>query len=178
MPKILEKVNNKKIILFSVVFVMLLGIGFCIVYAYPRNINCSYDGIKYQAGSNENVESVKVYVEGKLRKRLFNKGNEFSGKVIMDDIHFDYLVSSLKFDNKGLGLLEYRQSSNMNLYGNMLISGMFKNITIQIFEKDNGGNSWDSTAGWLISAPCNNREEAVVVSNVLIKRLNKEAIIK
>jgi hypothetical protein len=178
MPKLLGKLNNKNIILFSTAFIILLGIGFCIIYTYPRNINCNYQGIKYQAGSTQSVKSVQIYVDGKLRKRLFNRGNEFSGKVIIDDIDFDYLVSSLKFDNKGLGLLEYHQSINMNLYGNMLISGMFKNITIQIFEKETGGNSWDSTDGWLISAPCNTREKAAVISNVLIKRLNKEVIIK
>lgn len=46
-------------------------------------------------------------------------------------------------------------------------------MILVLFEKDNGGNSWDSTDGWLISVPCNNREEAVVISNVLIKRLTK-----
>lgn len=64
-------------------------------------------------------------------------------------------------------------------YGMIFIGGMFEKLTIEIDEPDgSGGYSWSGKNGWMISAPCNNRAEAVEVSNMLIQKLHKDLVIK
>jgi hypothetical protein len=59
------------------------------------------------------------------------------------------------------------------------ISDKFDKLTIEILEsKQNGGYSFSYRNGWLISAPCNSRKEAIEISNALLKRLYKGVVIE
>jgi len=176
--KLTQKLNNKNAILFSTVFILLLVLAASILYIYPRNISVNYDGIKYQSGSTDNGTSVNIEIEGNLRKKLFNKGSKFYGKIIIDDKTFEYAEWPLYLDNKNVGLLEYREADNMKTFGQIITTNSFETFTLEVFKTQNGGYSWNSGDGWLISAPANNRNEAVEISNVLLKTLHAETVIK
>jgi len=166
--------RKKKIIRFLMFSAIIAVLSFCIYYSCPRNININYNGVKYQTGNQDTYENVKVNVEGKLRKKLFSGKAEFNGKIILNDKQFDYSAFPLDLDNKGSGILEYKKSDDPIIYGSIVISGSFENMAVMIYE--NGG--WSSKDGWVISAPCNNREEAAAASNLLFKRLNPGLNIK
>ena len=66
-----------------------------------------------------------------------------------------------------------------NFTGDLFISDMFREISIDILEpNDNGGQSFSYNDGWIIAAPCNIRSEAVEISNKLIQKLHKDVLIK
>lgn len=176
--KLTLELNRKNVILFSTVLILLLVLGASILYIYPRNIGVNYNGIKYQAKSTDSATSVNIKIEGNLRKKLFNKGSKFYGKIIIDNITFEYTEWPLYFDKRNVGLLEYREADNMKTFGQIITSNSFKTFTLEVFKTQNGGYSWNSGDGWLISAPANNRNEAVEISNVLLKKLHAETVIK
>jgi len=176
--KLTQKPNSKNIILFSTIFILLLVLGASILYIYPRNISVNYNGIKYQCGSTDNSTSVNIKIEGSLRKKLFGKSSKFYGKIIIDDINFEYTEWPLYLDKKNVGLLEYREADNMKTFGQVITSNSFKTFTLEVFKTQKGGYSWNSGDGWLISAPANNRNKAVEISNVLLKKLHPETVIK
>jgi len=67
----------------------------------------------------------------------------------------------------------------LKYYGMIYIEGMFEKLTIQIHERDSYGvYSWSGENGWIVSAPSNNRAEAVDVSNELMGKLYKGMVIK
>lgn len=164
-------INNLRFPVFLIIAAIL---SLCIYYSWPRNININYDGVKYQAGNQNTCENVKINVEGKLRKKLFSGEAEFNGKIIADGINLDYSNYPLTFTNKGLGVLDSIKSGNFITYGSIIISNTFDNMTIMIYK--NG--EWSSEDGWLISAPCSNREEAAAMSDLLFKRQHPDVNIK
>lgn len=167
-------VSNPRFLIFTVIIAVL---SLCIYYSWPRNININYDGVKYQAGNQNTYENVKVNVEGKLRKKLFSGEAEFNGKIIMDGTTLDYSKYPnypLTFNSKGAGTLNYIKSGKTIAYGSIVISDSFKDMAVMIYEND----GWSSQDGWVIFAPCSNREEAAAASNILFKRLNPDVTIK
>jgi hypothetical protein len=154
-----------------------LSIIFCVYSIYPKKIHTSLTGIKFKAQNTQAAESVNIEIDGELTKRMFKNNSEFSGKIVINGKAFEYLDNSLKLDKNGMGVMDYNDSGNMNIYGNIFVNERFKEITIEIYNKKNGGYSWSSSGGDLITAPCSNRDEAVTISNDLIQKVNDSIVI-
>ena len=69
--------------------------------------------------------------------------------------------------------------SSAGQYGMIFIESVFEKLTIEVDEPDeHGGYSWSGKNGWMISAPCSNRIEAIKISNELIQKLNKDLFVR
>jgi hypothetical protein len=149
-----------------------LSIVFCVYSIYPKKIHTSLTGIKFKAQNTQAADSVNIEIDGELTKRLFKNSSEFSGKIVINGKAFEYLDDSLKLDKNGMGVIDYNDSGNMNIYGNIFVNERFKEIAIEVYKKDNKGYSWSSSEGELIAVPCSNRDEAVRISNELLQKVD------
>ena len=82
----------------------------------------------------------------------------------------------MRFDrfNRGLLFCFDDNVGDYTSYGDMYINQMMKEFTICILEEDKqnkGGKTWTPIDGLMVSAPANNRAEALEISNKLMKAL-------
>ena len=140
-----------------------------IVYFLPRKLNKVYNGVRYRLGNSEEVEDVELSIDGYLSKGLF-KGDKFEGTITIGDEKLSKL--DMRFDKRGTTVLFYYDDSSGDYaaYGTIFTNDLKKEFTITILEKDNqeGQKLWSGKDGLMISAPANNREEALALSNKLM----------
>ena len=160
-------------ILFMFIAVMFLTTWLYMSYTRPIDIQYRYSGIKYHIGDLQSAEPINIEIKGKFVKELFGNYGEFDGTI---------KVGEKIFADRPIGFNKYKMGSLVSSegqYGMIFIGGMFKKLTIEIDEPNKyGGYSWNWKNGWMISAPCSNRTEAIKISNELIQKLNKGLVVR
>lgn len=173
-------VQTDKGIIFLLIVIIFISTWSYMAYTKPivTDIEYSYNGIKYQAGNLDYTEPVSIEINGIYTKMRSSGDIIFKGDIIVNG------EMSVGYGNDG-GEYSFNSESNHNVIkwdyftGDLFISDMFREISIDILESNgNGGQSFSYNDGWIISAPCNNRSEAVEISNKLIQKLHKNVLIK
>lgn len=160
---------SSKVIITTLAVTLCLYTWIYISYNKPEYIDNKYNGIKYQAGTPQSVEPINIEIKGEYVKELFVKEVEFFGTIKIGEREF--ICDPIKFNRDKMGELRG--------YGMIYISDKFEKLTIEILEPTkNGGYHFSYRNGWLISAPCTNRKEAITVSNELIQRQHKGLVIE
>ncbi|HQA08467.1 MAG TPA: hypothetical protein PKW25_10380, partial [Syntrophomonadaceae bacterium] len=141
---------------------------FYISYTSPGDIYYNQTGILYQQGNPAVTETINIIIEGKYRKSLFGNEDEFVGTIDLGDE--TVLNCHLKFNQNHKAALENiaDPGTSQNTYGLIYIDSVFQELTVIRFKQDpKGAYHWDE---WYISAPCTSREEAVQISNRLMRK--------
>jgi hypothetical protein len=160
------RLKNKLIIL---VIILLFVIG--LVYIFPQKINKEYSGIQYRIGNESNEESIVIHMNGYITRGLL-QGDRFEGSITIEEKELPKL--DMRFSDDGGALLLYydEASGDYSSYGQMYMDNSREKISISIFEpngQEKGKKSWSSKDGLVISAPANNINEAVEITNELVK---------
>lgn len=165
---------KSKIRIIAIIFTVILIV--IVFYTYPRQINKSLEGIVYRNGSENNnyEEKVDIKINGTLRYNLL--GNKvFKGAIKING------KDTFKFSGEQLNIVFlpllgtnvgelHNFYSDIFVYGFIYINGEFDQLTIQKIEKySNGEVGWKVENGLMISAPATNRNEAVRISNEILK---------
>ena len=165
---------KSKIRIIAIIFTVILIV--IVFYTYPRQINKSLEGIVYRNGSENNnyEEKVDIKINGTLRYNLL--GNKvFKGAIKING------KDTFKFNGEQLNIVFlpllganvgelHHFYSDIFVYGYIYINGEFDQLTIQKVEKySNGEVGWKVENGLMISAPATNRNEAVRISNEILK---------
>lgn len=163
------------IILISITLFMIYVYRYNKEYNYGYKIYHNYEGIKYQSNKMDSAVPVNIIIDGIYKKKYGSKDYMFQGDIIING------EPSHSSGQNEFVFNEYNMSSleNDSFRGMFYISGMMQEITIKIFEpNDMGGHSFSHGDGWLISAPSNNREEAVKLSIKLIGEGQANSLIR
>lgn len=150
-------------------------------YTLPKEINQSFDGILYGLGEKKNSVNgkVKISVQGKMRNKIFNQVR-FKGTIdikgeVPPFVKIDKKEIEIVFNDDYNGLIILNDYSNwldFTTYGTLYESDDFSKLTILVFEKESkGSNGWSAGDGVMISAPAKSREEALSISNHLMKKI-------
>ena len=167
--RIIDFLLSDKVIIITLIVSISLFTWFWISYDQSRDVEYKYNGIKYLAGNLQSAEPINIEIKGKYVKQLFVENVDFYGTIKVGENAYNY--NPITFNKYKMGSLEP--------YGMIYISDGFEKLTIEILEPNQyGGRSFSYRNGWLISAPCNDRKEAVEVSNALIQRLYKGLVIE
>lgn len=147
---------------------VILLISFCAIYFYPRSILKEYSGILYKLDDTNYFQDVKISINGNISKSLF-KGDQFEGTIYVGDKKLPKI--RMRFDASGRANLYYFEESigEFRAYGDLISKDMKQEFTIIVFKKENGGSSWSSKDGYMISAPADSRNEALEISNKLLE---------
>lgn len=167
-------------ILFMFVVVVFLTTWLYMSYTRPIDIHYRYSGIKYQAGNLQGSEPISFEIKGKYERKWFEKPELFEGQIIIDckalyGVNGDGSESNkYAFNNEKMGSIQ-----GDGFKGSIYNNDNMKEILIEIHEIDSkGSESFSYKNGWLISAPCNSRKEAVEISNMMIQKFYKDVVIK
>lgn len=158
--------SKKSIIRYIIVIMILLVFAFY-TYNYSnsnfkgKKISRSLDGIKYQLEDDAIYDIVKVEIHGSYKSRNKDSAYSFEGDIIIDGE--SCLEKEFLFDDQN--------NSHFNtdsIRGIFYVSAGMEEITMEIFEPDNNGNyKFSYDRGTIISAPCENKEEAVSITSKL-----------
>lgn len=80
----------------------------------------------------------------------------------------------MEFSNRDDAFVQYYDESlgEYRVYGNMISRNIKDSFTINVWGAVNsGGNTWSSNNGLMVSGPANNRNEALDISNKLMKSI-------
>lgn len=172
--------KKKIIIVLSIVSVLVLSLIALILYLYPKSYSFRVEGIKYQLGieNKDFVKPVTIDLKGTLEKSI--TGIEtFKGTIAIEGESITTANESreleIDFDTRGGGLMYYFQNEwnpPLLIYGTMFIGKDLSEFTITVWIRDepnSGSGSWSGGDGFMISAPAHNRDEALAISNRLMK---------
>lgn len=165
------------------IFVITVILIIIYAYKYNQNYNLEYkidythDAIKYQL-NNINLETpLEIIIKGIYKKDHSTNHYIFKGDIIIDDEYFH--GSGTDGNTYAFSKYNHTEIESESFRGTLFMNDMMSEITIQILEaNNNGGYTFRDTDGWLISAPCNTRSEAISISNKLIRKLYKDINIK
>lgn len=157
--------NYKKFVCY-IIFIALVT-----TYFYPRKVTIEHDGVIYRLGNSNYSEDIKVSINGYISKRVF-KGDKFQGFINVGDKRLSKI--NMTFDNFGRGILFCYDESigEFKSYGDLISDNMKEEFTIIVLdenEQKNRGSSWSSEDGLMISAPAKDRNDALNISNKLMK---------
>ncbi|MCM3630564.1 hypothetical protein M3194_24840 [Paenibacillus glycanilyticus] len=190
---------KKWIISFSLI-VFIIGAAWVIYLKYPRTIDLELIGVKYQLGSEgakSATEPATVVIKGKLHKslkgeRVFKGYITIVGEVI--PVPKDQRKLAIHFSSDGWGVMNYpygifdkygEQGSRAKpgIYQSHIIFANkdFRQVTLllktpdQQSEYENGDSQsvWNAENGKMLSAPATTREEALTLSNKLMREFLK-----
>jgi hypothetical protein len=161
--------------LLIVMGVMLLAAGAIVVYTFPRHVAVSLTGVKYALGTEPNqVVPVAIQIHGTVRKSLTGS-QTFQGTVgvlgaSVPNPDNDRPVE-IRFDANGGGYIVYGYDEHgspvTRAYGVLFTNNNFSKLTIGEFRP---GTGWAAANGLTISAPADDRAQAVKISSELMKR--------
>lgn len=159
--------KSKKIMWMAGVALLII---LCIYSYYPRRIHNEYNGLMYRIGDRNYTENIKIMINGYFSKG-FLKGDRFQGTITIGEKLLSKI--DMRFDDINRGHLFSYEEGDYADYGTMFISKRMEKLTIGVYKdhNDKGGKTWSTREGLMISAPALNREEAVQLSNILMKNM-------
>ncbi|WP_422657448.1 hypothetical protein ACK8P5_17005 [Paenibacillus sp. EC2-1] len=159
---------------------LIAAISFAVWYIIPREIHRSLDGIKYRLGeeNREFEELITVNIDGRMNRNW--KGERiFTGSILVEgeeiSVPPDQRELEVRFPkNSYHQLIIYHGIHNSSIYqfpyGDLFTNEDLSELTITRFEETPSGiKGWDSEDGLMISAPAEDRAEALEISNRYFK---------
>lgn len=151
----------------------------------PFKINKTFEGIYFDFDNVELVEPVNVSINGTLAKDLFYRPKTFEGTISIDFNVFEitepltfsdndysssknYFILNLDYENITGWKLNSDYLSNhfgQRAYWIIYTDITFSNFSIVAMAPDKDGGF--ASASEIITAPCNNREDAVKITQKL-----------
>ena len=167
--------NRNKRILYVII---LSALVFYIYYSLPQKFQSEINGFEYRLDDKNYKNEVSISIEGWYTRKLFSS-DSYQGSMIIGDTKLTQLDFYITKDGEVL-MGEKEKTLEYESFGTIYSTGKFEEFTICVYEKDeNGGGTWNSEDGFMISAPSENREIALALSNKLMKKaLDYRTILK
>lgn len=167
--------------------ISLLGLGvfltalFAGIWLYlPRDVAVNMEGVKYRLGSENalEVEPATIQIEGTYRRtlngqRLFRGTLELEGDIL--PVPKEQMTNRTFIARKGEGfLIVYHWFENgigkSYSLGTLYADDDFRQITLTLFEQeqDSKSGSWSGGDGLMLTAPAQDRTEALRLANKLM----------
>jgi hypothetical protein len=171
--------TNIRALLVICIIVCLVLFG---IYKFNQSykIHYTYHGIKFQSYDLNYAKSLNIEINGIYKKGYFSQSDLFDGQIIIDgDMCYGILGDGTRSNKYAFNKEKVSIIESDNFKGSIFIGDMMREITIEINEPNiTGGASFSYMNGWIISAPCENREQAVYISNKLVQNIYKDVLIK
>ncbi len=167
---------KKKTVAILSSIVIICVITLMLIIHLPRNIQREFLGVQIKAGkeNSETLEYVSLYFDGRFQKAFLTQAS-FVGYVVLES-NGDVAEGevNIRFHPELGGHLVFysTDSSVQNNIGSIFIDSNFKQVTITVaepVEEDLNKTHWSSSDGLIICAPASTREEAIIISNDLMK---------
>jgi len=169
----------KRVILIGALLLFAAAAVGLVYWFYPQTVDFEARGMKFRLGAEAAVEErpLKVSIQGKIY-RNFKGERTFKGTVELEGE--DIPVPE---DQRTVELKRYRsfnayaltypfiENGKPRIYsqGTLFVNDDFSKIAIALIEHEADQGHWGADDGLMIAAPALNREEAVVLSNEVMR---------
>lgn len=166
-----KEIEMKRKILIGSIVLILVTITILFI---PNKIEKSIDGVFYKMGienTQGNYKNINISISGNYR-RGFPYHHSFRGTIAISDLYLNDSVD-IVFDKSNKAYLTKTQYNSIlnrvetKTFGIIFIDKGFKNLSINVLSEESGG--WNSESGTIISAPAKTKDEAIVISEKLLK---------
>lgn len=177
---LIKNAKYKNITVLVTIFIIGMLIVVCYKYSQPSEIDYTYQGIKYQIGNLNSDIPLNIKIKGAYKKGYWGNPDLFEGQIIIDG----KTLYGVNGDGSGSNKYAFNNEKMSSIQGDgfkgiIYNNNKMKEILIEVNELDSKGNErFSYLNGWLISAPCQNRKQAIYISNKIIQAIHKEVLIK
>lgn len=177
----MSKALNYILINFRIIIVLIILLALILLsgyeYSQEYQIQYIYDGIKFQTNNLESAIPINIKVNGIFLKGNFGYTNQFEGEIIIDGkMCYAQDVRGAKSNKYSFSKQKMSRIESDSFKGSIFIGDKMSEITITIDEPNSTVFSFMN--GWMISAPCESRNQAIDISNKLIQKLHKDVLIE
>ena len=139
-------------------------------YRTPKLVKVEYQGIYYQLGNQNTEEEIPVIFDGYLTRGLWLE-DSFQGTITVGEEILNKVDIRLPKDSPSVIIYYDEATKDYVSYGSLYTRDIKKSLTINIFQYDKSTDSdgWSSADGYMLSAPAEDRREALELSNQLMK---------
>jgi hypothetical protein len=155
-------------IVICFIVIVFVGNWYYVSYTSPKDIDYTYNGIKYHRDKNRPEEQIQVKIKGQYKRSIFGDSDTFKGSITIGEDLFNSSDCYLALNKDRMASLDQSASSGFGHYGMIFISNMFKEMVIEVHEETS--NRVYSSNGWFIAAPCDERSKAVEITNELMEK--------
>jgi len=166
----MSNINPKYKKAIGIIFIVIVLIIASVVFFIPEKINKEYSAVMCRLGDPDYSENLIIKIHGEVSS-VFGK-RTFKGIIDIGDTQMSF--EKLQFDRFGrASLFYYDKTAKYYLsYGDFVSQNMATGFTICVLERiDDRSSSWSCMDGLIISAPANNRAEAVDIFNKLMEHI-------
>ncbi len=145
---------------------ILLGVIY-FWYRVPWGFHKEFEGIYYKPGDPSFSEKVTILFDGYLQRGIW-QDDKFEGTLRIGD---QDMLGKLEIPDDEAAYLMYRENYyTFDSYGTMYTKDIKKGFTILVYKQDETNQNhsgWTVEDGYVISAPADNRSEALKLSRDL-----------
>lgn len=160
----------------GLIFAVIL-ITFLVLYNVPwrYKIDTTIKGVQSRIGDENYVEDVSIIVKGVYKQFLF-KEDIFDGNISVDKYDFTAYGSNTPFYfNNSFSVLIYTRALNGSpinkALGSIISQPDFKQLLITVYEPiESDSKGWSADNGLFISAPAENRDQAIIIAKTLSEK--------
>ncbi len=171
---------NRRIVNLFLLILLLITIGFL---ASLKRINKEFPAVKYRLGDEETFENITIKINGVYQRRLFFS-DVFKGSIYIEGYEFtgttsasinSVILSDIYFEKDGSGWYRYLKTDNGELQklmmGTIYMDDNFSRVALTVHDDsvDSSVTGWSIENGLIIAAPAKTKEEAVKISNQLLR---------
>lgn len=177
----------KRIILTGVLLLIAGSLVWMAYIFYPRTVDFEAQGMKYRLGSPGAAEErlLKVSIKGKVY-RSFNGDRTFKGRIDLEGEEIPERAGeteSKKFRGIEYYWILYHYADKdgkprQHMMGNLFMNDDFSKIAIAMFDHEEDRTGWSGDSGLMVAAPASNREEAVALSNEIMREYLNGYVLK
>lgn len=170
---------RKKLIFIFISLLLATMILAIIIYYYPKQQSLTFEGVMFQLGedNSDHVKQVTININGKVQRNIvgiktFKGFIDIEGETI--PVPEQQRELELRLGKYGEAIIVYTYIvngvPNTYSYGGIFVNNNFSKIAIW---KNDSNGYWDGNNGFMISAPANNRTEALGIANELMEKYLK-----
>ncbi|WP_138417279.1 hypothetical protein [Aquibacillus sediminis] len=168
----------------TVVLVIIIAVAW---NYYPKPYTKNLNGVYYQLGNEEVREQIKMRIDGRLRNPLFGKTRfdgtvEFEGEEV-PRVPEDRGELELWFEDGYGSVVSFGRTRadgvlepSIYYYGTVYSDNDFSQFTIAVYSRDTEDEdrgSWSAADGLMITAPAEDREQALKINQQLFNQYEK-----
>lgn len=159
------RINKRYIIRAVVLLPILLGVIY-FWYRVPWGFHKEFEGIYYKPGDPGFSERLTISFDGYLQRGVW-QDDKFEGMMRVGDKDMNVI---LQIPDDQATYLNYIDNNTIEMYGIMYTKDIKKGFTIFLYKQDETNKNhsgWTVEDGYMISAPADNRSEALKLSKRL-----------
>ncbi len=168
----------KEKIINSLVVIIIIVVMAALLIPWPKEFIKDFSSIKYQLGPDNQMysETIHVYFNGTYKKSYFGLiEDRFIGSIVIDDVDiYQDEEFNLSFSNEKGTVISHtyfvkaERAMRTQSYGKLYVGDKFETITIELYTGEAGNEGFNSFDGYMISAPAENRAEALTITKMLV----------